>query len=314
MTVIDRIKEHMEESKHYFPNNNIVGIFLQGSQNYGLETARSDVDSKLVVTPTFKEIAFNKQPVSRTHVRANDEHIDFKDLRLYIDTFRKQNINFVEILFTEYRILNDVYADEFMRLIDAREDVAHYNMWRAVKAMKGTAFEKRHAMEHVYPSKQDIIKQYGYDGKQLSHLIRIHDFMTRYINGDSYESCLKAKDREYLIALKEQGYYSLETAREVADETLAEVVAVADAFCDTHENAFDAKTEELLQSVQYNIMERSVKAELLSSKGIASCANALELSKRYDNICNQISLLNEQAEKAKQELIDELVRGCGHHA
>lgn len=262
MNAIDRIKEHLEESKQYFPDNNIVGIFLQGSQNYGLETAHSDVDSKLVVTPTFKQIAFNKQPVSHTHVCENEEHIDFKDLRLYIDTFRKQNINFVEILFTDYRILNPLYADEFMRLIDAREDIAHYNMWRAIKAMKGTALEKHHAMEHVYPAKQDIIKQYGYDGKQLSHMLRVYDFMTRYINGDSYESCLKAKDRELLVALKEQGYYSLEKAREVANETIAAVVSMADHYCDTHENTYDAKTEELLQSVQYNIMEHSVSMEL----------------------------------------------------
>ncbi len=123
--VIDRVQEHYEESKRYFQKNNIVGIFLQGSQNYGLETPDSDVDTKLVVTPTFNQIAFNKQPVSSTHVRENDEHIDFKDIRLYIDTFRKQNINFVEILFTKHRILNDTYADEFMRLIKAREDIAH---------------------------------------------------------------------------------------------------------------------------------------------------------------------------------------------
>lgn len=264
--VIDRVKAHFNEAKRYFPDNNIVGIFLQGSQNYGLETASSDVDTKLVVTPTFKQIAFNKQPVSSTHVRANDEHIDFKDLRLYMDTFRKQNINFVEILFTKYRILNDAYADEFMRLINAREDIARYNPWRAVRAMKGMALEKHHAMEHRYPAKQGIIERYGYDGKQLSHMIRIYDFMYRYINGDSYESCLKAENRGYLVALKEQGYYSLEEARDVANTTIESVVSLADKYCNTHADTFDTKAEELLQDVQYNIMERSVKMELLTQK------------------------------------------------
>lgn len=264
--VMDRVNEHFNEAKKYFPYRNIVGIFLQGSQNYGIATYHSDVDTKLVVTPTFRQIAFNQQPVSTTHVRANDEHTDFKDLRLYIDTFRKQNINFVEILFTQYRILNEKYADEFMRLINAREDIAHYNPWRAVKAMKGMALEKHHAMEHVYPAKQEIIQRYGYDGKQLSHMIRIYDFMSRYISGDSYESCLDAKDKTYLIALKEQGYLPLEEAREVANKTIADVVSLADNYCATHADEFDAKTEELLQDVQYNIMERSVKMELLTQK------------------------------------------------
>ena len=242
---IDRVNAHFHEAKRYFPDDNIVGIFLQGSQNYGLETPHSDVDTKLVVTPTFRQIAFNKQPVSSTHVRANDEHIDFKDLRLYIDTFRKQNINFVEILFTQYFILNHTYTDEFMRLINAREDIAHYNPYRAIKAMKGMALEKHHALEHRYPAKDGVIERYGYDGKQLSHLIRILDFMTRYINGDSYASCLQANDKEYLIALKEQGYYTLEKASP---------------------DSFDEKTEKLLQDVQYNIMEISVRKELSITK------------------------------------------------
>lgn len=260
--VMERMYEHFEEAKNYFPYDNIVGLFLQGSQNYGLATPHSDVDTKLVVTPTFRQIAFNKQPTSCTHVRANDEHIDFKDLRLYIDTFRKQNINFVEILFTPYYILNATYAGEFMRLIEAREEIAHANPYRAVKAMKGMAMEKFHAMEHRYPAKVDIVEQYGYDGKQLSHLIRIYDFMQRYIQGDSYMNCLKARDPEYLIALKEQGYYSLETAREVAEETLQKVIELADGYCAVAVDEFDEKTDVLMQEVQYNIMERSVRREL----------------------------------------------------
>lgn len=258
----ENVWQHFEEAKNYFPYDNIVGIFYQGSGNYGLDTLHSDVDTKLVTTPTFKQIAFNKQPTSRTHVRANDEHIDFKDLRLYIDTFRKQNINFVEILFTPYYILNATYAGEFMRLIEAREEIAHANPYRAVKAMKGMAMEKFHAMEHRYPAKVDIVEKYGYDGKQLSHLVRIYDFMQRYIQGDSYMSCLKARDPEYLIALKEQGYYSLETAREVAEETLQKVIELADGYCAVAVDEFDEKTDVLMQEVQYNIMERSVRREL----------------------------------------------------
>ena len=258
----ENVWQHFEEAKNYFPYDNIVGIFYQGSGNYGLDTPHSDVDTKLVVTPTFRQIAFNKQPTSCTHVRANDEHIDFKDLRLYIDTFRKQNINFVEILFTSYYILNATYAGEFMRLIEAREEIAHANPYRAVKAMKGMAMEKFHAMEHRYPAKVDIVEKYGYDGKQLSHLVRIYDFMQRYIQGNSYMNCLKARDPEYLIALKEQGYYSLEAAREVAEETLQKVIELADGYCAVAVDEFDEKTDVLMQEVQYNIMERSVRREL----------------------------------------------------
>ena len=107
--ISDRLYEHLDESLGYFDYYQIVGIFLQGSQNYGLDTEESDIDTKLIVLPKFEDIAFNRQPISTTHIRENDEHIDFKDLRLYIQTFRKQNINFLEILFTDFKILNNEY-------------------------------------------------------------------------------------------------------------------------------------------------------------------------------------------------------------
>ena len=79
--VIVQVKEHYNEALKYFDASNIVGIFLQGSQNYHLDIPTSDVDTKLITTPSFKNIALNRKPVSTTHVRANEEHIDF--LRTY---------------------------------------------------------------------------------------------------------------------------------------------------------------------------------------------------------------------------------------
>ena len=59
-TVMERVQEHYDEALEYFPEDRIVGIFLQGSQNYGLEIPSSDVDTKLIVVPTFEEIAFSR--------------------------------------------------------------------------------------------------------------------------------------------------------------------------------------------------------------------------------------------------------------
>ena len=118
MEIKERLMEHYEEALQYFPEDQIVGIFLQGSQNYGLDTMNSDVDTKLIVVPSFKDICLNRKPVSTTHVRANNEHIDFKDVRLYMETFRKQNLNFLEILFTDYCWINPMYVEQWMRLVE----------------------------------------------------------------------------------------------------------------------------------------------------------------------------------------------------
>ena len=93
--IMKRVHDHYEEALKYFPEDQVVGCFLQGSQNYGLSYEGSDVDTKLIVVPSFKDVCLNKRPVSTTHVRANDEHTDWKDVRLYMETFRKQNLNFL---------------------------------------------------------------------------------------------------------------------------------------------------------------------------------------------------------------------------
>ena len=216
-----RVREHFEEAKTLFAEDRIVGCFLQGSQNYGLELSSSDVDTKLIVVPTFKDIALNSKPISTTHIRANDEHIDLKDVRLYMQTFQKQNLNFLEILFTDYFIVNPLYAEQWNRLVEAREAIAHMNMYRAVKSMKGIAFEKYHAMEHRYPSKVDIIDKYGFDGKQVHHLIRVDDYLTRYVRGESYEDCLRPSEYlvEHMLDYKKHKI-SLEEARKEAEEVL----------------------------------------------------------------------------------------------
>lgn len=264
MTTMERVYEHYKEAKTLFTEDRMVGIWLQGSQNYKLDLPTSDVDTKLIVVPTFKDIALNNKPVSTTHVRANDEHIDLKDIRLYIETFRKANVNFLEILFTDYFIINPLYAEQWNRLVEARERIARMNPWRAVKAMKGVALEKYHAMEHPYPSKIDLIEKYGFDGKQVHHLIRIDDYITRYIKGECYKDCLLPSKRlvPHMMEYKRHEI-PLEIARKEATEVLAHTVQIADDFCAKNEDKEDQIMRELLQDVSYNIMKIATLKELM---------------------------------------------------
>lgn len=262
--VMDNIRAHYDEALEHFPEDRIVGIFCQGSTNYGLDTENSDIDTKLIVVPTFADIAMNRKAVSTTHVRANDEHIDFKDIRLMLQTFRKQNLNFLEILFTDYKILNPTYADQWNRLIEAREAIAHYNRYAAVKAMRGVAMEKFHAMEHRYPAKEWIIEKYGYDGKQVHHLVRVEDYLGRYIAGVPYEQCLKPTEDivPFLFDLKAQKY-PLEEGREIAKHSLANIDAMYEPIAaDPSWNQCDASIDALLDDVQVKIMQQAMILEL----------------------------------------------------
>ena len=260
--IMDRVREHYNEALEYFPEDRIVGIYYQGSGNYLLDTVNSDVDTKLIVTPTLNDIIFNRKPVSTTHVRQNDEHIDFKDIRLMFGTFRKCNLNFTEILFTRFKLINSLYAKQWDRMVVNNELIARYNEVAAVRTMKGIAMEKFHALEHRYPTKIDIIDKYGFDGKQLHHLFRVEEYLKRFIDGEPYADCLISNQAEYLKNVKTHGYYSLEQARVLAQESLDRVCAMADKFREEHIEKVNKEVDKLLDDVQREIMLIAIKKEI----------------------------------------------------
>lgn len=263
--IMDKIQEHYQEALELYPADRIIGIFCQGSQNYGLDYEGSDIDTKCFLVPTLEDIIFNKKPISTTHIRANEEHIDFKDIRLFLTTVRKQNLNFMEILFTKYKIVNPTYEPMWNRLIENNEQIARYNPVGAVKTMKGIAMEKYHAMEHRYPSKIDLIDKWGYDGKQLHHLIRVNEYLLRYIEGELYADCLQTKMSDFLKEIKDMNNpkFTLEEARSCADATLASVNLLAEAFTAEHKDEpVDWRVDVLLDDVQRDIMKLGIELEM----------------------------------------------------
>ncbi len=103
--ILDRMMEHLHKFQETYQNDWFV-IALQGSQNYHMDDEHSDIDTKVLAIPNMEDLIFNKKPISHTLIMENEEHVDCKDIRLYFNTFRKQNINFVEILFSDYVIVN----------------------------------------------------------------------------------------------------------------------------------------------------------------------------------------------------------------
>ena len=270
--IMERMAEHCNEAKTIVPEQHIVLIAIQGSQNYGLDYEGSDVDTKCIITPTFKDIALARKPMSTTHVRENDEHIDLKDIRLYIQTFRKQNLNFLEILYTPYFWLpNEHFAKQWFRLVDAREEITHYDPVRSVKSMLGIASEKYNAMEHHYPARMAWIEKYGYDPKQLCHLLRVSEYLDRYLAGESYGDCLLTKQAEYLKEVK-QGLFKLEVAREIAADIYNKIYDKCNKFIEKHKNdPVDYEIDFLLDDVAYQIMKESVSRDFLDEKGVFYC-------------------------------------------
>lgn len=261
--IMDRLQEHYNEALEYFPEDRIVGVFLQGSQNYQLDTQTSDIDTKLIVTPTFKDIAMNHNPISTTHIRANNEHIDFKDIRLMLQTFRKCNLNFLEILFSKYCIVNPLYCNEWNRLVSANEEIARYDELRAIKSMEGLAHRKYNQLEHQSPSHEEALKKLGYAPKELHHLLRIEEYIDRYINGEVYADCMTPRDTEYLKSIK-CGVLALNEAKKYATHAINHIINMKETYVSEHpDNNVNDNVNKLLDDVQYKIMEIAIKKEIV---------------------------------------------------
>lgn len=90
--IMARMREHLVPVLEHC-RGGWVGLFLQGSQNYNLDYEGSDIDTKAIMLPSFSDFVLNAKPLSTTHIMENNEHVDFKDIRLMFDCIKKQNVN-----------------------------------------------------------------------------------------------------------------------------------------------------------------------------------------------------------------------------
>ena len=251
-----RIKEHYEIAKK---SHRVLGVFLQGSQNYNLDYADSDVDSKAILMPSFEDICLNKQPVSTTMILDNDEHIDLKDIRLMFQNFKKQNINFVEILFTKFFVINPMYQKLWDRLTDNREKIVKYDIHKSLDCICGMSMQKVKALTHPYPSLIKTIKKFGYDPKQLHHIIRLNNFIKSYLGKELYSDCLISSNREYMINVKQGKTHNLKQAKESAKRISEETYSISKEYKQTNDSKIDESVEILLNDILIEAMKINLK-------------------------------------------------------
>ena len=257
--ILDRVLEHYNACE----KENIIYIALQGSQNYQLNTDMSDIDTKTLVIPTLQEIVLNSKPHSYTHIMENNEHCDIKDIRLMFECFRKQNVNFLEILFTDYYFVKEEYREDIERLRGLNEDIAHYNNYAAINCMAGMAMEKFKALEHPYPTIKWKIDKWGYDGKQLHHILRMENFIDAFFNGASFKTCLTTfhiNERGVLMAAKEN-LYSLLDAERMARKSMEHIDQMKEDYMKKMPLLVNEEVKEEMDNIVYNIMVKSIKEE-----------------------------------------------------
>lgn len=273
--IFNRVAEHYKEGCDRFTNNRVVACALHGSQNYHLDFPTSDVDTKIITTTDFIDIVKNKPPVNEIVTMDNKEQITFKDIRLYIESLRKQNINFVETLFTDWYITNPTYHYQWKRLIYKREAIARLNEYQALRTMIGVTRSEYKRMTKA-PAEGDDVKTYydsdgairsinelGYNPKAYASVCRVSEFISSYIAGWDYKECLVPSNIDFIRRAK-QGAFPKEAAIEHA-KSIMETIDMCEAnILPKYFNVENKETLGFLEDVVYEIMKTSMREELLN--------------------------------------------------
>jgi hypothetical protein len=147
-----------------------------------------------------------------------------------------------------------------MELKSLAEPISRMHPNQALRCMAGTSAEKFKALEHPYPNTMDKINKFGYDPKQLHHILRLNDFMKRYISGEDYASCLIPNHTGYLMQVK-KGLYDLKEARRLAYEYDQKNKLLKEENIQVPE-FIDQKTLEALNNLKIKFIKQFLKEEL----------------------------------------------------
>lgn len=266
------IMKNLQEKYDFLINKGyeVVALFLQGSQNYDLDIYdcdyKSDIDAKAIILPTMDDVILNKQPVSNTIVLDNNEHIEVKDIRVMKEMFIKQNISYIELLHTKYFIVNSKYIKYVEDLLSIKDDISTINKNQFLRCIKGMSMEKYKALEHPYPTIKDKIDKFGYDPKQLHHILRLNEFVERYlVNKEKLSDCYISNIKDELIRTK-KGFYNLEQARILACMYDTKTKELCNEYI-TEEEVINYKAIDKLNSIVTDILRYSFSSQLEILRG-----------------------------------------------
>lgn len=196
----ERLNKHYDRAYSMY-GEAVLGVFLYGSWNYNTNTPDSDVDTKCILIPNLYSLAIKPYETKHLHMMdtENDEVCECMTIMHMVSNWKKQNINFLEVLFTPYCIINPSYKDIWEKFtLEEREQVARYDLRQTIHSMVHQAIH--------------TIEQNPEDPKKIMNGVRIVRTLEKILDTkESYRDCIwMAEDvREYRYKIPESSFVKL---------------------------------------------------------------------------------------------------------
>lgn len=191
--IMDRVHLHYEYAVSHYGRENVLGVFLYGSQNYECDNEGADVDTKCILLSDLYHLAIRPYETKHLHVPREEgqdpEVCECMTLQHMVANWKKQNPNFLEIMFTYFYVLNPEYEDIWWSYIAGyREHIARYDVRQGIMSVAHQAL--------------NTIKQGPMDGKKIGNARRLLYLLHAYDVGLPYKDCLIPPDNVFIKALK----------------------------------------------------------------------------------------------------------------
>ena len=248
--VQERLAAHYKRACEHYSEDSILGVFLYGSWNYGTNLLDSDVDTKCILIPDLYHLAI--KPYEVKHLEVDGEVCECMTIQHMVDNWKKQNINFLEILYTPYFIINPKFIPEsFDFSAEWREALAHYDVKKAILSMGNQAL-------HTY-------KQDPTNFKKQMNTYRIYLSLFRLINGSKYWDCIHFDDSQQiqLQIIRHQGCPSM--SMDYALEWLKRYIDDAEHLANRYYKKYDSQSKTAIDEACNDFILSLIKKQIIWS-------------------------------------------------
>lgn len=187
----------------------LFGIFLFGSQNYGLNHNRSDIDAYAVYFSTTKENA-----EQTTYFRAQENgNIHPISVNTFLLGLKLQEKKALEIIFTPFYYVAPQYQELYQKVKDKRNEIARARPNENLKRL--LAYSQRE-LENARKYRTDSMKR-------VANVKRVLYLAEKYIEGQIYERCLTPTraECEELLFIKTKFNWSVDKQISVMEQAVS---------------------------------------------------------------------------------------------
>lgn len=208
--ICSKLTQHYNYAKCNIKDREVLGIFLHGSQNYGLDFETSDIDTICIVMPNKNDILTASEPYSKElTITDTNEKIVVWEIRKFINLLEKGGFKQLEILHTDYSVIGLEYFDFWLSIKAKESDILYINSYRTANSFIGMIYR---CVKDI--SKDDYLKSY-------MRVLFFSQCLHGYLNHEEFGNVLQPTNADELKKIRNSNI-SRDDALKLANEKLNE--------------------------------------------------------------------------------------------